>query len=389
MFDHTDDISDNRSGFPPNNNHSRKKNICTNCGKIGHEFKICTEPITSFGIINIKIINDSNESFVLRENFSSKKTDNHIITSKKYPNIRCSISSNIILDDKNDKNNQNQKMTDEFIVCEEIESDTCKFWYYRTKIVFLMVSRKFSLGFIEFVRGRYDVSDTKTIINLFEQMTIDEIKLIHKNDYDDILYYFLNRNNEEKEIVLNKIYEGKYSLEYCESKIKFNMLKNPSDYPDNDIVWGLYFYILNIKPKWTKAEWGFPKGRREKRTEENLTCACREFEEETGYTKDEYIVLNKIEPIEEIMTGTNGVTYKHVYYLALDLVNSPISKSHINHVNHELKYDKYEIGDIMWFTYDDAISHIRPYHSEKKKILTKVYLFIINFLMHDNICIDY
>jgi len=365
-------------------NYSRKKNICTNCGKLGHEFKVCTEPITSFGIINVKIIDDNNESFVLRENFSSKKNDNHIITSKKYPDIKCSISSNIILDDKN-----NRKMTNESITCEEIATDNCKFWYYRTKIVFLMVSRKFSLGFIEFVRGRYDVSDTKTIINLFEQMTIDEIKLIHKNNYDDILYYFLNRNNEEKEIVLNKIYEGKYSLEYCESKIKFDMLKNPQNYPDNDIIWGLYFYTKNVKPKWTKSEWGFPKGRREKRTEENLACACREFEEETGYTKNEYLVLNKIEPIEEIMTGTNGVIYKHVYYLALDLVNCSASNSHINRDNHELKYDKYEIGDIMWFTYDDAMTHIRPYHSEKKKILTRIYLFIINSLIHDNIIIDY
>ena len=31
-----------------------------------------------------------------------------------------------------------------------------------------------------------------------------------------------------------------------------------------------------------------------KKAEENLTCACREFEEETGYKKDEYTVLNKI-----------------------------------------------------------------------------------------------
>src|SRR5207253_4953312 len=86
---------------------SRKKYICTNCGKIGHEFKVCTEPITSFGIINVKVIDDSYESFVLRENFSSKKNDDRIITSKKYPNIRCSISSNVILENKN---LSNQKM---------------------------------------------------------------------------------------------------------------------------------------------------------------------------------------------------------------------------------------------------------------------------------------
>jgi 8-oxo-dGTP pyrophosphatase MutT (NUDIX family) len=366
-------------------NYSRKKNICTNCGKTGHEFKVCMDPVTSFGIINIKIIDDINESFVLKEKFANKINDNRIITSKKYPNIKCSLSSSIVLEDKNDTC---QKMTNGSVVCDEIDKTNYKFWYYRHKIVFLMVSRKFSLGFVEFVRGRYDIADTKGIINLFEQMTLDEITLIRKNEYDDILYYFLNRNNENKEVVLNKIYEGKYSLEYCESKIKFNMLKNYQDHPENNIVLGLSFYTKNVKPKWTKPEWGFPKGRREKKTEENLACACREFEEETGYKKTEYTILNKIEPIEEVMTGTNGVIYKHVYYLALDLVNCPTSSNHINFTNQELKYDKCEIGDIMWLTYDEAMSHIRPYHDEKKKILTRIYLFVINSLIHENIIMD-
>jgi 8-oxo-dGTP pyrophosphatase MutT (NUDIX family) len=365
--------------------YSRKKNICTNCGKTGHEFKVCTDPVTSFGIINIKIIDDATESFILNEKFASKKHDNRVITSKKYPNIKCSLSSTIVLEDKNDPN---QKMTNDSILYDEIEETNYKFWYYRNKIVFLMVSRKFSLGLVEFVRGRYDVSDTRTIINLFEQMTPDEISLIRKNDYDDILYYFLNRNNEEKEVVLNKTYEGRYSLEYCDSKIKFNMLKNPKNYPDNNILLDLSFYTKNVKPKWMKSEWGFPKGRREKKTEENLACACREFEEETGYKKTEYTILNKIEPIEEIMTGTNNVVYKHVYYLALDLVNCPTSSNHVNFTNQELKYDKYEIGDIMWLTYDEAMTHIRPYHDEKRKILTRIYLFIINSLIHENIIVD-
>jgi 8-oxo-dGTP pyrophosphatase MutT (NUDIX family) len=238
-----------------------------------------------------------------------------------------------------------------------------------------MVSRQFSLGLIEFIRGKYDVSDAKTIINLFEQMYDHEIKYVGKNQYDDILYYFLNRNNESKEVVLNRIYEGKYSHEYCEAKIKFNMLLNPSDDENSDIPLDLYFYTKYIKPRWDKPEWGFPKGRRDKRTEENLSCACREFEEETGYKNNEYDVLNKIEPIEEKMVGTNGVSYKHIYYLAINSCDRNTQQR---------AYDVYEIGDIKWFTYDEAMSHIRPYHIEKKKILTRIYLFILNYLIHNN-----
>ena len=122
-----------------------------------------------------------------------------------------------------------------------------------------MVSRRFSLGFIEFLRGKYDVYDVKSIINLFEQMYEEEINLIRKSKYDDLLYCFLNRNEEPKEVVLNRIYEGRYANEYCEAKIKFNLLRDLGD----DVQLDLDFYTKHIKPRWKNPEWGFPKGRRD------------------------------------------------------------------------------------------------------------------------------
>ena len=189
----------------------RKKIMCSNCGKSGHEIRTCNEPITSYGIINIEILENTNENLILKDKFSTKKNTYYKIVSKKYPEVKCYISNNIKLcEDQNDI----YKLDNDMIPYED-EDHMRKFCYYKDKILFMMVSRKFSLGFIEFVRGKYDVSDAKTIINLFEQMYKEEIKYIHKNQYDDILYYFLNRNNETKEIVLNRIYEGKYSNEYC------------------------------------------------------------------------------------------------------------------------------------------------------------------------------
>ena len=153
------------------------------------------------------------------------------------------------------------------------------------------------------------------------------------------------------------------------------MLLNPSEDEENNIPWNLNFYTKYIKPRWKKPEWGFPKGRRDKKAEENLSCACREFEEETGYKKNDYIVLNKIEPIEEKLTGTNGINYKHIYYLAIN------SNENFQDFGN---YDEYEIGDIKWFTYEEAICYIRPYHIDKKKILTRVYLFLLNYLIHNS-----
>ena len=348
----------------------RKRHTCSNCGRAGHEMRSCREPITSWGIINVNILNETNESLIIKDKFSTKKDTYYKIVSNKFPNIKCYISDSINLIDSSE---EVYKLDNDTVPYQDDEHIK-KFCYYKDKILFMMVSRKFSLGFIDFIRGKYDISDAKTIINLFEQMYEDEIRYIRRNSYDNILYYFLNRSNESKEVVLNRIYEGKYSNEYCEAKIKFNMLLNSADDENNGIQLNLDFYTKYIKPRWKKTEWGFPKGRRDRKQEDNLSCACREFEEETGYEKNEYIILNKIEPLDEILIGTNGVNYKHIYYLAINNCDK----------NKVLSgYDEYEIGDVKWFTYEEAMAHIRPYHIEKKKILTRVYLFLLNYLIHN------
>lgn len=353
-----------------NNIHKQKKNLCINCGKNGHETKLCNEPITSYGIVNISIIEDVYETSMLKKEFSSSHDNLCKITSKKYPNIQCYISNNFKLYDDNFV----YQLNSESIPFKTME-DIMKFSYYRNKITFMMVSRKYSLGFVEFIRGKYDVSDVSSIIRLFEQMYDEEIKLIKENNYDTLLYTFLNRNNETKEVVLNRIYEGRYSNEYCNARIKYKILADSDT--NCDVPQKLQFYTQYIKPKWNSPEWGFPKGRRDKTSEENLTCACREFEEETGYSKNEYSILNKIEPIEEKLIGTNGVNYKHIYYMA---INNKNMENKINTV-----FDTYEIGEVKWFTFEEALEKIRPYHYNKKNILTRIYIFLINYLIK-NMC---
>ena len=75
----------------------RKRNICSNCGKTGHEFRICREPITSYGLINIKLTDDLEEPLVMKDKFSSSKNIYYRIISKKYSNISCYMSSNLKL----------------------------------------------------------------------------------------------------------------------------------------------------------------------------------------------------------------------------------------------------------------------------------------------------
>ena len=61
---------------------------------------------------------------------------------------------------------------------------------------------------------------------------------------------------------------------------------------------------------------GFQKGRRNLR-ESDYDCALREFQEETGFERNEYEILRNIRPVEEIFYGSNNIRYKHVYLYQL------------------------------------------------------------------------
>lgn len=298
-----------------------KNNIyCSNCGSKYHEYMNCTESITSLGIILIKLDgNINNNDLVI-----SSSEDTKIVINMN--GIRANDQKDIILFSKTNLN-----------------------------VKYLMIQRKHTIGYIDFIRGKYKPENIDGIIFLFQQMTKLEIEKIGKLSFDELWFDFWG-HNEQKQI---------YIQEHHKSKEKFNLLKN------NKTELGLSFYVDNVKPSWNEAEWGFPKGRRNK-NETNLECAKREFEEETGFVKKDYKVLEEIEPLVEDFIGTNGKKYKHIYYIAL-AQNDKIPKLDINN---SVQYK--EIGNINYFTYYEGIKIIRPYHIAKIHILTKLFNFILN-----------
>jgi 8-oxo-dGTP pyrophosphatase MutT (NUDIX family) len=294
------------------------KQYCNNCGKFGHTNKICKEPITSIGIVCIKLedLNQKNSIIDKLENldkpFNILKHNNH---------------------------------TNKFITLLN---------KFDEKIKFLMIKRKHSLGFLEFVRGRYAIEDYQGIIKLFELMTEEEINLIKEKEFNDIWEFVWRKT----------AYLKTYEDEYNKSRDKFELLKYKN--VENNVV-GLKFFVDNILPKWKNGEWGFPKGRRNYH-EKNLACAIREFEEETGYSENDYIIPENILPIKEILIGTNGITYKHIYYIAIMNSNKEPFIAENNN----------EVGDISWQSFSSAIINIRNYHIEKKKILNEVFKFMVS-----------
>lgn len=294
-----------------------KKIYCSNCGKFNHKYKDCREPITSMGIINIKL------------------DEYHYNSLLKLSEIFKKMNKKINI---NDYNNNNLK-------------DIRCIYKFKKMVQFLLIRRKHSLNYIEFLRGRYNTNDIKKITSIMSLMTKKELINISNSNFDKLWDNLWQKTSKIK----------LYEKEFIASKFKFKNLQR------NDII------PTKIVSQYNFPEWGFPKGRRNN-FENNFTTAVREFNEETNMKKEDYFILDWVDPIEENYIGTNNIAYKHIYFLAIspELTNVTISTNNL--------HQKYEIGDIGWFTYDKAIELVRDYYSEKKKIISKIYLFISSII---------
>jgi 8-oxo-dGTP pyrophosphatase MutT (NUDIX family) len=268
---------------------------CTNCGLVGHVFRNCLLPVTSYGIIAIKYMSDSHTTSL----FSKSNT----------------------ISNGNDS------------------------------IQFLLIQRKDSLSFVEFIRGKYNPDDLEYIKQLLKGMTQKEQMLIVKSTFMELWTSVWGESSNVKS----------HKMDYEISEKKFLQIQP--------------FLIETITAdptKWAEPEWGFPKGRRNI-YETDISCAIREFEEETGLRRDEFTIINNMFPITESFIGSNGISYCHKYYIAI------CDKSTEVEMNTDNPHMAREIGNIKWCTLDEAITKIRPDNIEKREILLKAGKIMRNF----------
>jgi len=253
---------------------------------------------------------------------------------------------------KLDKNVQNQfikniKSTSYYDLNNIIMDNIHKFNEYNDSIQFLLVKRRNSLNYIDFIRGKYHIQDNKQINNMFNLMSINEIEMIKNNDFNTLWY----------NLWLKNAYKKKYLEEMNLSKIKFNHLRET----------GL---LNNINSEYLTTEWEIPKGKKNS-NETNLQCAIRELKEETLLSINNYNIISCLDPIHDIFTGTNNKEYKHIFYTAL------CNNDNIN-ININIEYKNNEIEEIRWCKWSELHEYIRPYNNNKINILTNIFLFILN-----------
>ena len=244
--------------------------------------------------------------------------------------------------------------------------------YYKdmSNIKFLMIRRKFTLGFMDFILGKYSINNLEYIYRIFNEMTIQEKIRIMTETFDrlwfSIDYNCFDLKNDELSDDLRKKIENDYLI----SKKKFLLIKNGYINKNNQYI-NVYQIIKNSRYNWLEQEWEFPKGKR-KMNESNLDAAIREFMEETNFPEDNLDIILTDQPIIEKYCGSNNKKYKHIYFIGR-------ANKYIDYNSREFTENQnIEISSISWMTYSEAMSAIRPYQIEKKMALTQVLKYLIN-----------
>jgi 8-oxo-dGTP pyrophosphatase MutT (NUDIX family) len=225
-----------------------------------------------------------------------------------------------------------------------------------------MIRRKNSFGFIDFMRGKYVQNNIEHLQIMVDEMSIIEKEQIKSHDFNTLwrkMWGIKEINDKEIDIVDEQI--DKYKGEESSSQKKFEFLKNGIPAGENNELINLINLIDNSETKWKETEWEFPKGRRNYQ-EKDLDCALREFEEETGLSKDDIKIIENVIPFEEIFLGSNHKSYKHKYFLAhTDIETDELSK-----------YQETEVSKLDWKTLAECLESIRPYNLEKKQLIINI-----------------
>jgi 8-oxo-dGTP pyrophosphatase MutT (NUDIX family) len=209
----------------------------------------------------------------------------------------------------------------------------------------LLIRRRDSLGFIEVMRGKYELRDETAIQTLVDQMTLAERVRLLTRPFAELWRELWNGPASRR-----------YHAEYEQARAKFEILR----------VGGggrraLASYCEASPTVWVEAEWGFPKGRRSS-TETEIACALRETWEEAGIRPAELRLLPG-EPLLEEFRGSNGICYRHRYWLAEAAADLEVRVDPGN------ADQQREVGDVRWCSLEEALRLIRPYNTEKRAVL--------------------
>ncbi len=203
-------------------------------------------------------------------------------------------------------------------------------------IKYLLYQRRDSYEYMDIVTGAWkDIQsplDAKKVIDVFNQLSNEERHRVNTYDFDELWndLWIIPRTRTKS---------------YALAKTKFSEFKkiiNTVNHDDN---------ISVPHP----PVWGFPKGKKQYKTEPDVKCALRELAEEININDDTMKLVKIIESrrFTETYTGSNGVDYVTIYFLAQVDAEIGINKKATPGCIRQFTVSN-EAADAKWMTYDES-----------------------------------
>jgi ADP-ribose pyrophosphatase YjhB (NUDIX family) len=219
---------------------------------------------------------------------------------------------------------------------------------FNGKPEYLMIRRKDTFGYIDFIRGKYSLKNMEQIKDIIDEMSNEEKGKIITHSFEKQWQTMWGNTNSLQ-----------HKTEESNSGKRFKQLTTGFMNDTEEIK--LSTIVEQSTTNWTEAEWEFPKGRK-KIYEKDYECAIREFGEETGILMRDITLVQNVMPFVESFIGTNYKSYKHKYFLAF-IKNNDIDLTH---------FQSSEVSNLGWKSFDTCLEVIRPYNFEKINLITRI-----------------
>ena len=223
---------------------------------------------------------------------------------------------------------------------------------------FLLYQRRDNFEYMDFLRGVWPVEDI--LPSLFSSMSNDERRRIREYTFPELWSDLWVEHN-------SRIFRDGFS----KAKRKYESVRNMIPYLLDSTTSGI-----------REPPWGFPKGKKNNFRENPVSCAMREFKEETHLQIERDQIISD-QPYVETFQGSNDKTYATYYYLAeMPSVVVP-AKMNTPHCIREQTVSE-EASNVQWFSFQKACSLLNP---RRQTILKKAMGNIhIKNSTQENIC---
>lgn len=240
--------------------------------------------------------------------------------NKRRGTHKCPITSYgliLFLYDDSHNNTKSHSVTD-------TEADTTS-----DQIKVLLYKRRDSYEYMDFMRGFWETDED--VLELFRLMDSNEKDRILSHDFNELW----------KDLW---VYSSGCLHNYEKARTKF-MLIQPR-------LSNIVSQSDRNQPRLVGPSWGFPKGKKNNNREHNLTCALREFQEETKIDSKTIKVLDTETLVENIKTG-DGKVYRTYYFIGVTKSDELSSRTYTPECIRKSMVSE-EADDVGWFTTEEA-----------------------------------